>query len=438
MFLSKMSMPRRRFLRGVGAAVSLPLLDAMVPAMTALAKTAARPTNRFGAIYVPHGAIMDRWTPATGGHGFEFPPTLKPLEPFRNSLVVISNLARAGTTVGDHAVAPSGWLSGALAKQTEAEDVRAGTTIDQIVAKEIGQETPLPSLEVATEDFTGYIGGCTPAFSCTYMNTISWATPTTPLPMEINPRVVFERLFGRAGTHAQRAARLQEDRSILDAITHDLADVQRGLGARDRTRVRDYLDNVREIERRLQRTEANNRTELTTIAAPIGIPDSFAEHTALMFDLLAVAYQADVTRVFTFMTAREASQRTYPQLDLTEPWHNLSHHGNDPEKIAKNAKVNLYYTQLVARFVEKLAATPDGDGSLLDHALIFYGSGMSDGDSHATDPLPLVAMGGGVGEGYRHIQASTRTPIGNLWLSVANKFGSHVESVGESTGRLEL
>jgi hypothetical protein len=438
MFISKLCLPRRTFLRGMGAAVALPLLEAMVPAMTALAQTPARPVRRFGAIYVPHGAIMDQWTPASAGRGFPFTPTLKPLEPWRDSLVVISNLTRAGTTVGDHAVAPAGWLTGALAKQTEAEDVRAGTTIDQIVAKEIGQDTPLPSLELATEDFTGYIGGCTPTFSCAYMNTISWAAPTAPLPMEINPRLVFERLFGRAGTHAQRIARMKEDKSLLDAITHDLADLRRGLGARDQTRVTEYLDNVREIERRIQRAEAKNSQELTSLDAPIGIPDSFGEHAALMFDLLLVAYQADIARVFTFMTAREASQRTYPQLDLTEPWHNLSHHGHNPDKLAKNAKINLYYARLFAAFLEKLAAAPDGDGSLLDHALIFYGSGMTDGESHATDPLPLVAVGGGVGQGHRHIETPPRTPIGNLWLGVAGQFGSRVESVGESTGRLEL
>jgi hypothetical protein len=363
---------------------------------------------------------------------------LKPLEPRRESVVVISNLTRAGTTVGDHAVAPSGWLSGALAKATEAEDVRLGTTIDQIVARQVGQETPLPSLELATEDFSSYVGGCTPLFSCTYMNTISWATPTTPLPMEINPRVVFERLFGRAGTHAQRLARMSEDRSILDGVMQDLADIRRGLGPRDQTRVRDYLDNVREIERRIQRTEAKNSAELTTIDAPIGVPDGLDDHAALLFDLLAAAYQADITRVFAFMIGREASQRTHPQLDLTEPWHNLSHHGNDPEKLAKNVKINQYYVSLFARFVEKLAAIPDGDGTLLDHALVFYGSGMSDGDSHGTTPLPLLAAGGVTGKGHRHIQAAQDTPIGNLWLGVAQKFGSSVERVGESTSALDL
>jgi hypothetical protein len=438
MFIIKRALARRTFLRGMGATVALPLLDAMVPAMTALAQTPAKGKMRFGAIYIPHGAILDQWTPATAGAGFELSPTLKPLEPVQDKLVVISNLMRAGTTVGDHAVAPAGWLTGAQAKKTEAEDVRAGITIDQIVAKQVGQETVLPSLELATEDFTGYIGGCTPAFSCAYMNTISWASPTTPLPMEINPRLVFERLFGRAGTHAQRLARMQEDRSILDAVVGDLNDLQRNLGVRDRAKVKDYLDDVREIERRIQRTEEKNRTEVRTPDAPIGIPDAFGDHVALMFDLLAVAFQSDITRVFTFMMSREASQRTYPQLDLTEPWHTLSHHGHKPDKIAQNARINLYNVGLFANFARRLAATADGDGTLLDHSMVFYGSGMSDGDTHGTDPLPLVAVGGGAGQGRRHIEAAPRTNIGNLWLGIAKKFDSPVESVGESTGVLEL
>jgi hypothetical protein len=438
MFLTKMSLPRRTFLRGMAAIVGLPLLESMIPAATVLAKTSASPRLRFGAVYVPHGAIMDRWTPATAGVGFELTPTLKPFEPYQDALVVVSNLRRAGSTIGDHAVAPSGWLTGALAKQTEAEDVRAGTTIDQVIAKQIGQDTPFPSFELATEDFTGYIGGCTPLFSCTYMNTISWATPTTPLPMEINPRAVFERMFGRAGTAQQRLARMQQDQSILDSIVDDVTRLRRGLGARDRSRLSDYLDDIREIERRITRSENQNNASVTALDAPLGVPESFEEHAALMFDLLAVAYQADVTRVFTFMMAREASQRTYPQLDLTEPWHSLSHHGHNPEKMAKNATINRYYAQLFARFIGKLRSTADGDGSLLDHSLIFYGSGMSDGDSHGTDPLPLVAIGGGVGRGHRHIDLPVGTPVGNLWVGVADKFGCQVDSFGESSGRVEM
>ena len=438
MFITKLALPRRTFLRGVGAAVALPLLESMVPAATALAQTAARPQRRLGFVYFPNGAVMEQWIPSTTEPGFALPSTLQPLEPFRDRLVVLSNLARAGTTIGDHAVAAAGWLTGVYAKKTEAEDVLANTTIDQIVARGIGQETPFPSLELATEDFTGYIGGCTPGFSCTYMNTISWASPTTPLPMEIDPRVAFERMFGRTGTAAQRLARMEEDRSILDSIADDARRLRVQLGARDRVRVDQYLDHVREIERRIQRTEALNGGQVTSIDAPLGIPESFEEHVSLMFDLLTVAYQADLTRVFTFMMSREASQRTYPQIEISEPHHTLSHHGNDPEKIRLNAKINVYHVAQFAKFVEKLAATPDGDGTLLDHSLIFYGGGMGNGNAHATDPLPLVALGGGAGKGNRHIRPAPKTPAANLWISVADSFGVRLDTFGNSSGRVEL
>jgi hypothetical protein len=435
MFITKMSLPRRTFLRGMGATVALPLLDAMVPAFTALAKTDANPRVRFGAVYIPNGAIVDEWFPADVGAGFELKPILKPLEPFKDSLVVVNNLTRShpGSQVGDHAVSSAGFLTGVWPKRTEAEDVLAHTTIDQIVAKQIGQETPFPSLEVATEDFTGYVGACSPGFNCAYLNTVSWSSPTTPLPMDINPRVVFERMFGQSAGAAQRAARLAEERSILDSISQEAAQLGRGLGARDRTRVAEYLDNLREIERRIQRVEAQNRSEVT-IDAPVGIPDSFEEHVGLMYDLLAVAYQADVTRVFTFMLSRELSQRTYPQIGVTEQHHSVSHHGNDAQKIAQNVKVNVYHMGLFARFLEKLRATPDGDGSLLDHSMIFYGGGMGNPNGHLTDPLPVVGLGGGFGRGHRHIQLPTRTPVGNLWLAVANHYGNSMTSFGDSTG----
>jgi hypothetical protein len=381
---------------------------------------------------------MDQWIPAQSGSNIQLSPILKCLEPYQDSVVVIGNLARAGTTIGDHAVAAAGWLTGVYAKQTEAQDVRAGVTIDQIVAKRIGQDTPFPSLEVATEDFTGFVGGCTPGFSCAYMDTVSWATPTTPLPMEINPRVVFERMFGRPGTAEQRRQRMKRNRSVLDSIADDATALQRDLGAHDKVRLTEYLEYIREIERRIQRTEAQNSSSVTTIDAPRGIPESFEEHVALMFDLLAVAYQADVTRVFTFMMSREASQRTYPQVDVDEPHHTISHHANDPEKMAKNARINIFHAQQFAKFVEKLRATPDGDGTLLDHSLVFYGAGMGNGNAHATDPLPLVAVGGGVGTGNRHILPALRTPVGNLWVDIAHKFDAPIDSLGESTGRLEL
>ena len=440
MFLTKKSLPRRTMLRGLGAAVALPLFDAMLPAFVPLAKAAAKPRMRFGAVYTPNGAIMQEFTPKTVGAGFEFTPILKPLEPFRDSLIVVTNLTRShpGSQFGDHAVSAAGFLTGVWPKRTEAEDVFANTTIDQVVAREIGQDTPLPSLEVATEDFTGYVGGCSPGFSCAYLNTISWSTPSTPLPMEINPRTVFERLFGAAGTAAERRARIEKERSILDSVVDEANSLQVGLGARDRTRLGDYLDNLREIERRIQRQEARGATEVDAPDAPIGVPDSFDEHVALLFDLLAVAYQADVTRVFTFMMSRELSQRTYPQIGVTEQHHSVSHHQNNPEKMAQVVKINTYYARTYAKFLEKLGSTPDGDGSLLDHSLIIYGAGMADSNMHATDPLPLVAIGGGVGTGHRHIQLPTRTPVGDFWLNVAEKFGKPMERFGDSTGKTDV
>ena len=437
MVIRKVSLPRRTFLRGIGVTLSLPLLEAMVPALTATAKTAASPPRRLGFVYFPNGTIVEQWVPPTAGVGFEFSPVLKPLEPLREHVTVVSNLARAGTAIGDHAVSCAGWLTGSLAKRTEGEDVRAGTTIDQIVARQIGNETPFPSLEVATEDFSGYVGGCIPGFSCAYMNTVSWSTPTTPLPMEINPRVVFERMFGQAGTSEQRAAWRRRSRSILDSIVGDANRLKGGLGPHDRLRMDEYLDDVREIERRLQQTEARAQTEVAAVDAPFGIPESFEEHVALMFDLLAVAYQADLTRVFSFMMSREASQRTYPQLGINEPHHAISHHFGNAEKMANCVKINVYHVGLFGKFLEKLRTTPDGDGTLLDHSLVFYGAGMGSGNQHAPDHLPLVAAGGGIA-GNRHIQPASQTSIANLWLGVAHRFGSQIETFGESNGLLEL
>ncbi len=440
MFLTKKAMSRRTMLRGAGAAIALPLLDAMLPAFVPLAKAAAKPRMRFGVVYFPNGAIMQQLTPKTVGAGFEFTPILKPLEPFRDSLIVVTNLTRShpGSQFGDHAVSAAGFLTGVWPKRTEAEDVLANTTIDQVVAQQIGQDTPLPSLELATEDFTGYVGGCSPGFSCAYLNTISWSTPSTPLPMEINPRAVFERLFGAAGTSAQRQARMAKERSILDSVAQEANGLGHGLGARDRVRMNDYLDNLREIERRIQKQEQRGATEVNAPEAPIGVPDSFDEHVALMFDLLAVAYQADITRVFTFMMSRELSQRTYPQIGVTEQHHSVSHHVNNPDKIAQCVKINTYYARMYAAFLDKLRTTPDGDGSVLDHSLIIYGAGMADSNVHATDPLPIVAVGGGTGAGHRHIELAQRTPLGNFWLDVAGKYGKAMPSFGDSTGRTDV
>jgi hypothetical protein len=440
MVITKAALARRTFLRGMGAMIGLPVLEAMVPAMTALAQTPASPKTRFGAVFVPNGAIVEQWSPSATGANFEFPPILKPLERFRDSLVVVSNLTRAhpGVVEGDHAISAAGWLSGVLAKRTQAEDVLGGTTIDQIVAGRIGQDTPFPSLELATADFTGYVGACTSGYSCVYTNTISWSSPTTPLPMEINPRVVFERLFERPGTPAQRAARTQRNLSILDLVSQQAADLRRGLGARDRVRLGEYLDNIREIERRIERAEGRTSPEVASFELPAGVPESFEEHLALMYDLLTIACQADLTRVFTFMSDRELSQRTYPQIGVNEQHHTVSHHGNDPENIAKVVRINTHHVTLFSKFLDKLRATPDGDGSLLDHSLIVYGGGMGNPNQHASDPLPLLAVGGGVGKGNRHIRLAPRTPIGNLWVSVANRYGSPIDSLGESNGRVEL
>jgi hypothetical protein len=422
----------------MGAAIALPVLDAMVPALTPLAKAAVSPKLRFGAIYFPNGAIMQQFTPKTVGADFEFTPILQPLEPFKDSLVVVTNLTRShpGSQVGDHAVSAAGFLTGVWPKRTEAEDVYAHTTIDQIVAQKIGQETPLPSLEVATEDFTGYVGACSPGFSCAYMNTISWSDPKTPLPMETNPRTVFEHLFGEAGTASQREARTRATGSILDSIREETRGLERGLGSRDRARLTDYLENVREIERRIQRTEEHG-SQSVTLDAPVGVPESFQEHVALMFDLIAAAYQSDVTRVFTFMMSRELSQRTYPEIGVTEQHHSVSHHQNNRDKMAQVVKINVYYAGMFAKFLDKLRNTPDGDGSLLDHSLIFYGAGMGDSNSHASDPLPVIAAGGGVGRGHRHVQVETRTPVGNLWRAVADKFGNPQTEFGDSTGTVD-
>jgi hypothetical protein len=439
MVISRISLPRRTFLRGMGAAIALPLLDAMVPALTPFAKAAAAPRTRFGAIYIPNGAIVDELFPKSFGTNWEFTPILKPLEPFKNQLVVVKNLTRShpGSQVGDHAVSVGGYLTGVWPKRTEAEDVYANTTIDQVVAKQIGQDTPLPSLEVATEDFTGYVGACSPGFSCAYLNTISWSSPTTPLPMEINPRTVFERLFGQAGTAASRASHARQQKSILDSITAEATDLQRSLGSRDRTRVNEYLDNLREIERRIQQAEAHGASHVT-VGAPIGVPDSWEEHVGLLYDLTAAAWQADVTRVFTFMLARELSQRTYANLGVTEQHHTVSHHGNDPDKIAKNVKINVYHMQLFAKFLDRLRSIEDGDGTLLDHSVVISGGGMGNPNGHLTDPLPVVCVGGGLGKGYRHIELPARTPVGDLWLAVAHKFGNQMKQFGDGEAPIEL
>jgi hypothetical protein len=445
MFVAKKALSRRTLLRGMGTAVALPFLESMVPAFTGLAQTPANPPLRFGAVYFPNGTPMNSplsyWMPKGTGGDLEITPILKPLEAYRDQMTVIGNLSRAGgKTVTDHAVSSAGWLSGVVAKQTEAEDISLGVTIDQVIAGQVGQETPFPSLEFATEDFSGYVGGCVPGYSCTYMNTISWAGPTAPLPMEINPRVAFERMFGRAGDASARLERMRENRSILDSIVGEARQLQNRLGPQDRARLDEYMGSVREIERRIEKTETRNAASVTSLSAPVGVPEVFEDHAALLFDLLAVAYQADLTRVFTFMMAREASQRTYPALNIPETHHDVSHHGNQAEKMALHAKIDTHFASLFAAFVEKLRTSPDGDGSVLDHSLIVFGAGMSDGQAHSAYPLPLSTVGGAGGKmkGGRYLVANEWTPVANFWLSVAGMFGSPLERFGESTGRVEL
>ena len=439
MIVTRRSIPRRTFVRGLGVGVALPLLDAMVPALTQAAQTAAKPQLRAGFVYIPHGVIMKEWTPVAAGRDFEFTPILKPLEPFRDSVVVVSNLTRA-EVASNHAVSAACWLTGTPPKRTDGPDFRAGVSIDQVIAKQLGQDTTFPSLEVATEDFSGLVGACDPGYSCAYMNTLNWQTPTTPLPMEINPRIVFERLFGGGGTADQRLARMRTDRSLLDFVAEDLRGLERELGHADRKKLDEYLGNVREIERRIQRAEQTARVNADVPPAPVGVPESYVEHVGLLYDLLALALQTDQTRVFTFMMAREVSQRTYPEIGVTEPHHSISHHGNRPAAIAGHAKLNAYHVSMFAKFVERLKATPDGDGSLLDHSMLLYGSGISDGNGHTGAPLPQVLVGGAAGrvKGNRHVVNAENTEMANLLLAIAQKAGVEQDRFGVSTGTVEI
>jgi len=441
----KKHLTRRTFLRGMGVTMSLPLLDAMVPASTALAQTAARPHVRLGLCFIPHGAVMTQWTPTTIGP-LELSPTLSPLAPFRDQVVVLSNLAHAmagpqgpGDNGGDHTRCPAVFLNGVHPKRTDGADIQAGVTIDQIAAQQIGQDTLLPSLELAIEDYSGLVGSCDVGFSCTYMNTISWRTPTSPLPMEINPRVVFDRMFGDGASAQERLQRIETQRSILDAITGQVRRLQGDLGTRDRNRAAEYLDSVREIERRIQLAERQaSNPNIDVPTTPAGIPEDYEEHTKLMFDLMAIAFQADITRVSTFMMAREVSYRTFPKLGVSEAFHPASHHQNNPARLETLQKINQHHVSLVTHFLERLKATPDGDGTLLDHALVLYGSAMSNSNVHNHAPLPVLVAGGAGGrlKGGRHLSYAEGTPMSNLLLTVLDKAGVPQEKVGDSTGLL--
>jgi len=440
MFITKKHLARRTFLRGVGVSLALPLLDSMLPAQTPLAKTAAKPSPRIGFVYVPHGAVMDKWTPSAEGPGFEFSPILKPLEPYRDRLNIVSGFGhRAADTTAVHSLSPTTWLSGVRPKPTQGVDAYAGITADQIAAQHLGQDTPLPSMELATEDHAGLLGACDRDYGCIYMNTLSWRTHTTPMPMEINPRKVFERLFGGGSSPAERAARSAEDRSILDAILQETSGLTKNLGAHDRATVSDYLESVREIERRIQNASSLASADIALPAEPVGIPYSYDDHLNIMYDLITLAWQADITRVFTFMVAREESNRTYPQVGVSDGHHATSHHQNRPEKLEKLVKIQTYHTNMLAGFFNRLNKTRDGQGSLLDNSIIVYGSNMSNSNVHNHFPLPTLVAGGGAGQlkGGRHLIYPDHTPMTNLLLTVLNKTGIPMGSLGDSTGLLE-
>ena len=448
MIITKRALARRTVLRGLGATLALPLLDGMVPALTALSQTAAKPVRRFGVVYLPNGVVIDQWTPALDGTQYALSPILQPLTPFQNRLVVLSGLsqntngltARSGAV---HGRCATKFLTGAIPRPfgQEGNDFRADISIDQLIARELGQDTQLGSLELSLESGDKGAGTCDGGYSCTYSHTIAWRGPTTPLPMEHNPRVVFERLFGEGGTAAQRLQRLGEDRSILDAVTDEIARLEQTLGAGDRNRVGQYLDAVREIERRIQRAEvqAGESTLPPTLDRPVGIPESFDEHAKLMYDLQALAFQADITRVFTFLIGREQTNQSYPEIGVPDPHHSMSHHGHDPEKLAKYAKIGTYHIQLLSYFLDKLRAIPDGDGNVLDNSMILFGSGISDGDQHSHVDLPLVLAGGAMGmKQGKHLRYPAYTPMANLFVNMLDRMGVPQETVGDSTGTLEL
>jgi hypothetical protein len=446
MMITRKHLSRRTVLRGSGAALALPLLDGMVPALTALARTAASGVRRMAVVYTPNGMMMPDWTPKGHGAGFEFSPILASLAPYREHLIVLSGLEdkygwpQADEGAGDHARAAATFLTGVHVKKTEGADIRGGVSMDQIAARSLGNETQLASLELALESVE-LLGACDAGYSCAYANTISWRTPTTPMPMENDPRAVFERLFGGSDSTdaGARLARIEKERSILDSVRERVSGLQRQLGPRDQGKLTEYLEAVRDVERRIQKAEEQGARELPLVERPAGVPPSFEAHAKLMFDLLTLAFQTDLTRVSTFMLGREVSARAYPEIGVPDAHHPTSHHQNDPDKLAKLSKINVFHTQQFAYFLEKMRSTPDGDGSLLDHSMLLYGSAISDSNVHMHDNLPLVLVGGAKGRlgGGRHLAFPKGTPVTNLFLSMLDKLGVPADTIGDSSGRLE-
>ena len=437
--ITKVVLPRRTFLRGVGASLALPFLDAMAPAMAAVPK--GQP--RFSAVYVGNGANMFDWTPPTQGANFDFSPILQPLETFRDRTLVFTGLDNypatdQGDTGGQHPRAAPAFMSSVHPKQTEGADVEAGTTVDQLIAENISRDSKLASLEVAV-DRNDVVGACDHGYACAYMNSMSWKTPTMPLPAETNPRFVFERLFGSGDTAEERAVRTQDDRSILDGLSDEIARLSGKLGGRDRSKLGEYLDSIRDVEERIVRAESYN-SDFEIPDRPVGIPDTFKEYAELMLDLQVLAFQADVTRVTSFMMARENINRSYNEIGLPEAHHSMSHHGNNPEKMRDFSKLNTYHVETLAYFLKRLQSTPDGDGTLLDRTVVLYGKGMSDGNTHNNYSVPVVVVGGHENglRGNRHLSYPKGTPLANLSLSLLDKFGVQMESFGDSTGHLPL
>jgi hypothetical protein len=444
MFITKMALSRRTFLRGVGASVALPLLDAMVPALTAAADTPAKAVPRLGVVYHPNGVIYQNWLPRGVGREFEFSPILAPLEPFRDQLIVVTNLSSheaeaLGDGGGDHSRASGSYLTGVHVKKSDSV-VANSVSMDQIAANAHKGETQLSSLQLTADD-NSLVGSCDVGYSCAYSSTLSWLTPTLPLMAENNPRVVFERMFGSSDSTDPRvrASRLRQDRSILDSVAARVRQLQQKLGAADNTKVNDYLESLRDVERRIQKAEEQSAKEGPDVDQPAGVPASFDAHVRLLYDLQLLAYQSDLTRVITFMYGREQTDRPYPQIDVPEPHHSLTHHQNDPMKMEKCTKIQLYHVKLFADYLEKLRKTPDGDGSLLDHMMLLYGGGISNSDRHTHGPLPTLLLGGGAGtiKGGRHLVYPEDTPLTNLQLTLLNKIGVPEEKLGDSTGQFK-